>query len=82
MCGIAGWISGNGESPDRELLSRITRGLAHRGPDAEGVVIDGAAGLGHRRLSVLDLNPNNNQPFRDGSGRYLLVFNGEIYNFA
>ncbi len=82
MCGITGWISGTGQSPDAELLRRITRGLAHRGPDAEGVVIDGAAGLGHRRLSVLDLSPANNQPFRDHSGRWLMVFNGEIYNFA
>lgn len=81
MCGIAGWISGRG-SPDRQVLSRITDALAHRGPDAAGVLIDGACGMGHRRLSVVDLNPNNNQPFRDGSGRYVLVFNGEVYNFG
>jgi asparagine synthase (glutamine-hydrolysing) len=82
MCGIAGWISGNGRPPDRETLTRITRALAHRGPDAEGIVVEGAAGLGHRRLSVLDLSTTNNQPMRDRSGRYILVFNGEIYNFA
>jgi len=82
MCGIAGWISGGSESPDREVLTRVTRALAHRGPDAEGIVIDGPAGLAHRRLSVLDLSPTNNQPMRDASNRYLLVFNGEIYNFA
>ena len=82
MCGIAGWISGGSESPDRDVLTRVTRALAHRGPDAEGIVIDGPAGLAHRRLSVLDLSPTNNQPMRDASNRYLLVFNGEIYNFA
>lgn len=82
MCGIAGWISGNGDSPDREVLTRVTRALAHRGPDAEGIVIEGAAGLGHRRLSIIDLSASANQPMRDGSGRYLIVFNGEIYNFA
>ena len=82
MCGIAGWISGTGESPDREVLTRMTRALAHRGPDAEGVVIEGAAGLGHRRLAIIDLSTDANQPMRDASGRYLIVFNGEIYNFA
>ena len=82
MCGIAGWISGGSESPDRDVLTRVTRALAHRGPDAEGIVIDGPAGLAHRRLSVLDLSPTNNQPMHDASNRYLLVFNGEIYNFA
>src|SRR6187455_2199131 len=81
MCGIAGWISGNGDSPDREVLTRVTRALAHRGPDAEGIVIEGAAGLGHRRLSIIDLSTSANQPMRDASGRYLIVFNGEIYNF-
>jgi asparagine synthase (glutamine-hydrolysing) len=81
MCGISGLISGNGDSPDRGLLERITRALAHRGPDAEGVVIDGAAGFGHRRLAVLDLSSVSNQPMRDTSRRWLLVFNGEIYNY-
>jgi len=82
MCGLAGWISGNGQSPDREVLTRVTRALAHRGPDAEGIVIDGVAGFGHRRLSIIDLSASANQPMRDASGRYLIVFNGEIYNFA
>lgn len=82
MCGIAGWVSGGSESPDREILTRVTRSLAHRGPDAEGIVIDGAVGLGHRRLSIIDLSTSANQPMRDASGRYLIVFNGEIYNFA
>ena len=82
MCGIAGWISGDGISPDRETLTRMTRALAHRGPDAEGIFVAGPAGLGHRRLSIVDLSTTNNQPMRDHTGRHVLVFNGEIYNFA
>src|SRR5262245_45268805 len=81
MCGITGWVSGTTAGPDREVLKRMTRSLAHRGPDAEGIVIDGPAGLGHRRLSILDLTSVSNQPMRDATGRFLLVFNGEIYNF-
>jgi len=81
MCGIAGFIASASATPDRGVLTRMTRALAHRGPDAEGIEIDGPAGLGHRRLSVLDLSSAANQPMRDASGRYILVFNGEIYNF-
>jgi asparagine synthase (glutamine-hydrolysing) len=60
----------------------MTRALAHRGPNAEGIVIDGPVGLGSRRLSVLDLSAAANQPMHDPSGRFILVFNGEIYNFG
>jgi len=81
MCGIAGWLSGTSEPPTRDVLLAMTRALAHRGPDVEGVVIDGPAGFGHRRLSVIDLSAANAQPMWDSSGRYLLVYNGEIYNF-
>lgn len=81
MCGIAGLIAGPGASPDRAVLTKMTRALAHRGPDAEGIVVEGAVGLGHRRLSVLDLSTAANQPMRDAAGRFILVFNGEIYNF-
>ena len=59
----------------------MIRSLAHRGPDAEGMLIDGPIALGHRRLSVLDLSAAANQPMSDATGRYTLVFNGEIYNF-
>lgn len=81
MCGIAGLIARPGQVPDLEVLTRVTRRLAHRGPDAEGVVIQGMAAFGHRRLSVLDLSAASNQPMRDHSRRWLLVFNGEIYNY-
>ena len=81
MCGIAGWISSEGEKPRRDVIVGMTRALAHRGPDAEGIVIDGPVAFGHRRLSVIDLSAASNQPMWDSSGCYLLVYNGEIYNF-
>ena len=59
----------------------MTTSLAHRGPDAQGTYRDGPVGLGHRRLSILDLSSNANQPFHSRDGRYCTAFNGEIYNF-
>lgn len=86
MCGIAGLLSG---SADRtaDALERTVRemsaALEHRGPDAGGVWVDAAAGvgLGHRRLSIIDLSPNGAQPMVSESGRWIVAFNGEIYNF-
>jgi asparagine synthase (glutamine-hydrolysing) len=78
MCGIAG-IIGDFETHqlDAMLLSQH-----HRGPDATGKYIDrDFAALGHNRLAIIDLSPESNQPFLDPSGRYVLVFNGEIYNY-
>jgi asparagine synthase (glutamine-hydrolysing) len=80
MCGIAGFLSfQNGVSED--LLKQMTTRLAHRGPDAEGFFYDGMCGLGHRRLAILDLSEQANQPMKSHNGRYITVFNGEIYNF-
>ena len=60
----------------------MTDALAHRGPDADGFYIEEERiALGHRRLSIIDLSTSANQPFEDSSGRYVLVFNGEIYNY-
>ena len=56
--------------------------MRHRGPDAEGFYIDGGMAFGHRRLSIIDLSDAANQPFEDHSGRYVIIFNGEIYNYA
>jgi len=78
MCGIAG-IIGEYQEP---LLDAMLRSQHHRGPDAKGKYFDaGFAALGHNRLAIIDLSPQSNQPFLDPSGRYALVFNGEIYNY-
>jgi asparagine synthase (glutamine-hydrolysing) len=80
MCGIAGWVSGSAAA-DRAAVERMTAALSHRGPDAAGIAIDGPVAFGHRRLSIIDLSATSNQPMWDATGRFLLVYNGEIYNF-
>ena len=82
MCGIAGFVAHRGAG-DREVLERMTRALAHRGPDAEGYVILPEKGvhLGHRRLSIVDLS-GGIQPMSTADGEFSIVFNGEIYNHA
>lgn len=82
MCGIAGFLSTQSGLHDRRfVLGRMCRAMAHRGPDAEGFHEDGPVALGHRRLSIIDVSDSSNQPFVDASGRYVTVFNGEVYNF-
>jgi asparagine synthase (glutamine-hydrolysing) len=82
MCGIAGIISAKGI--DRGVLEQMTNAVAHRGPDDVGLWIDGDAGvgLGHRRLAIVDLSPAGHQPMLSADGRFVLTFNGEIYNHA
>jgi asparagine synthase (glutamine-hydrolysing) len=81
MCGITGIIDLRNNSIDPALIRQMTHALAHRGPDSEGYYEDEGVALGHRRLSIIDLSAAANQPFIDNSGRYILVFNGEIYNY-
>ncbi|MFA6171568.1 MAG: asparagine synthase (glutamine-hydrolyzing) [Patescibacteria group bacterium] len=77
MCGIAGyWGEGN-----RKILEDMTRSISYRGPDDEGFFTDNNVGLGHRRLSILDLSPAGHQPMASEAGDVIIVFNGEIYNF-
>jgi asparagine synthase (glutamine-hydrolysing) len=84
MCGIAGvWsFAGGSEESLRGRATSMADALRHRGPDDEGVFVDGAAGvaLGFRRLSIVDLSQAGAQPMVSESGRYVLVFNGEVYN--
>jgi len=82
MCGIAGIIYFNKKPVEESLIQRMADSMRHRGPDAEGIFTDHELALGHRRLSIIDLSNAANQPFRDPGGRYTMVFNGEIYNYA
>jgi asparagine synthase (glutamine-hydrolysing) len=78
MCGIAGILGNYNEYQ----LDAMLGSQHHRGPDATGKYFDdGLAALGHNRLAIIDLSAQSNQPFTDSSGRYVLVFNGEIYNY-
>lgn len=83
MCGINGIVSKKNVADIEDRIRRMNRSLAHRGPDADSyVVLSGEhIALGHRRLSILDLDPRSNQPFVSASGRWVIVYNGEIYNY-
>ncbi len=81
VCGIAGLIAREAQ-PDKAPVRRMNDALRHRGPDAEGVWARGRAVLGHRRLSIIDLSPEANQPLLNEDGTIGAVVNGEIYNFA
>ena len=81
MCGIAGRFNFDAAQPvDRARLMAMTDAVMHRGPDAGGYYLDGAIGLGHRRLSIIDLAPGD-QPIRHEDGSIQVLFNGEIYNY-
>ncbi|HEV9037244.1 MAG TPA: asparagine synthase (glutamine-hydrolyzing) [Puia sp.] len=82
MCGIAAILDRKNGTIPQELIGKMTNAMSHRGPDADGFFCENEIALGHRRLSIIDLSTAANQPFFDNSGRYVLVFNGEIYNYA
>jgi len=81
MCGIAGLIGLGGSVPDRDALLAMTRAVAHRGPDGEGIDIVGQVGFGHRRLAIIDLSDAGRQPMSTTDGRLRITYNGEIYNY-
>lgn len=80
MCGICGWI-GHPTADAHVATERMTELLFHRGPDDQGLDEGKGWGLGFRRLSILDLSPQGHQPMHSPDGRFVLVFNGEIYNY-
>jgi len=82
MCGICGKIDFTGKTVPLELLKNMTDSIAYRGPDDEGFFSDGPVGLGHRRLSIIDLSPAGRQPMSNEDESLWLVLNGEVYDFA
>jgi asparagine synthase (glutamine-hydrolysing) len=82
MCGIAGVLRFDGGAADACTLAEMTAAVAHRGPDGQGAFVDGPVGLGHRRLSIIDLSEAAAQPLANEDGSIQLTYNGEIYNFA
>jgi asparagine synthase (glutamine-hydrolysing) len=81
MCGIAGSLDLRGRPASPVIVRRMTDAIAHRGPDGEGVYTDGPLGLGHRRLAIIDLSPAGHQPMVTPDSRYVITYNGELYNF-
>src|SRR5689334_20236252 len=86
MCGIAGYLDLDGRARDdaASVAERMATAVSHRGPDDAGTWVDATSRLafGHRRLSIVDLSPLGHQPMRSASGRYTIIYNGEIYNFV
>lgn len=81
MCGIAGILQFDGAPVSSPLIKRMTDSIAHRGPDGEGQFIETAVGLGHRRLAIIDLTEAGHQPMVSTCDRYVIIYNGEVYNF-
>jgi asparagine synthase (glutamine-hydrolysing) len=81
MCGIAGIFNTDGAPVSIAVLRRMTDAVAHRGPDGEGFWTGSFVGLGHRRLSIVDLSPLGHQPMQTPDGQVVLSYNGEVYNF-
>src|SRR4051812_30910068 len=84
MCGVAGifFYADQKQPVERDALVRMTRCLAHRGPDDEGFFIGGSIGLGHRRLSIVDVSSTGRQPMQTDDGNFALSYNGEFYNHS
>jgi asparagine synthase (glutamine-hydrolysing) len=81
VCGIAGLLNAGGEPASPTILKQMIAALAHRGPDGEDIHVEDGLGLAHRRLAIIDLSPAGRQPMRTADGRYVVSYNGEIYNF-
>ncbi|MDK2988477.1 MAG: hypothetical protein PWR16_6 [Methanoculleus sp.] len=81
MCGIAGQLHLAGGAADPDLVRQMSDLIRHRGPDGDGIYIDGMVALAHRRLAIIDLSEEGRQPMQNKDGTLWLVFNGEIYNY-
>lgn len=81
MCGIAGMWRWDGQPVEEDRLRLMAEAIAHRGPDGEGIWTEGGIGLAHRRLAIIDVSPRGAQPMVSADERYVVTFNGEIYNY-
>ena len=81
MCGINGILHLDYKPVDQNQLVKMRDILEHRGPDDKGIYLNNNIGLGHRRLSIIDTSVAGHQPFTSDNGRFIIVFNGEIYNY-
>ena len=83
MCGICGFISDDKISNYQNVIKKMADAISFRGPDNTNFYFDPDKNLalGHNRLSIIDLSERSNQPFKSNNGRYIILFNGEIYNF-
>lgn len=81
MCGIGGYLSFDGFRSSDEILDNMASVMTHRGPDGAGTYRDGSLGLCHRRLSIIDLSENGLQPMQSEDGRFVISYNGEVFNF-
>ncbi|MBI4175369.1 asparagine synthase (glutamine-hydrolyzing) [Candidatus Berkelbacteria bacterium] len=82
MCGIAGIYRFDGQPVTKPMIESLLKPLAHRGPDDRGIWVEGNIGLGHQRLSIIDLSKRGHQPMVNEDGRLHLTYNGEIYNYG
>ena len=81
MCGITGQINFDGDPVSPDILKKMTDAIAHRGPDGEGHWIEENIGLGHRRLAIIDTSSAGCQPMISADNRFVLTYNGEVYNY-
>ena len=81
MCGIAGYFNTSGRPTSPTVLRNMTEAIRHRGPDSEGFFTDSFIALGHRRLAIIDLSSAAHQPMATADGKYIISYNGEVYNF-
>lgn len=81
MCGIVGVVRLDEQPVTSSSIAKMSAQVAHRGPDGDGIWVDGPVGLGHRRLSIIDLTASGHQPMSNEDGKILITYNGELYNF-
>jgi asparagine synthase (glutamine-hydrolysing) len=81
MCGLVGVVNISNRPASETIIKQMNDSIVHRGPDAEGVFVHDNIGLGHRRLSIIDLSASGNQPMYSDDQNFVIVFNGEIYNY-